>query len=212
MSDIIIGIDPGITGAVAVGFLGDDAPAIFDLIAEPASARGEVPGTGRQAYNLIDSSNLHCGLSTFLGLSMLSWPVGEDGPRIVAFIECPIAGASNGVRAVGQVNRIIGRCEGVCSSLGAETILVHPSKWRRFHGIGNGGDTLGDGGEEVRLGNKAASVVKACDLWPSLVDTFRPPPPLRKDGTPSKATPAAKDGRAEAALIWSYGCAVARSR
>ena len=211
MSDIIIGIDPGITGAVAVGFLGDDAPDIFDLIAEPASARGEVPGTGRQAYNLIDCASLHAALRRHVGHALSPMFIGQR-PRIVAFIECPIAGASNGVRTVGQVNRIIGRCEGVCSSLGAETILVHPSKWRRYHGIGNGGDTLGDGGEDVRLGNKAASVAKACELWPSLVDTFRPPPPLRKDGTPSKTTPAAKDGRAEAALIWSYGCAVARSR
>lgn len=208
MSDtIIIGIDPGVTGAVAVGFASSQSPHIFDLVPEPASARGEKPGTGK-AYNLISAADLHSALATFFGLTKLTmtWPI-DRGPRVLAFIESPLAGAANGVRVVGQVSRIIGRCEAVCAVLGAEVTIVAPPKWRRFHGIGGAGGDLGDAA--IYKGNKEASLDRACELWPSLVDAFRPPPPLTKGGEPSKVKPAAKDGRAEAALIWAYGRAVA---
>ena len=207
MSDIIIGIDPGITGAVAVGFLGDDVPAIFDLIAEPASARGEAPGTGKTSYNLVGSVALDRSLRDWLVPHSL-----RRVCRILALVEASVTTSHNGIRNAVQTARNMERCSTVCQILGAEVTLVAPLIWRSHHGIKQGGGDLlrGDGGEHAS--NKALSVDKACELWPSLVDTFRPPPPLRKDGTPSKTTPAAKDGRAEAALIWSYGCAVARSR
>jgi hypothetical protein len=194
----IIGIDPGISGAVAVGNL-TDLLTVFDLVPQPGSARGEAPGTGKKAFNLIDCEALANHLAR--------WP-----SVCVAFVEVPIPGAGNGIRQASQTSRILGRIEGVLAAARIEVMCVHPSKWRGFHGLAGGGDTLTDA--DAYKGNKERSLDLAVRLYPEASHFFCPPPLPRKDGTPRAVAPAARYDRAEAALIWSYGAHMmaARSR
>ena len=198
---IIIGIDPGVSGAVAVGNL-TDLHTVFDLVTQPGSARGEAPGTGKKTFNLIDGAALADRLAPWVGVG------GDD--RVVAFIEVPIPSAGNGIRAASQTSRILGRIEGVLAALCIEVVCIHPSKWRGFHGIGGGGDTLTDA--EVYKGNKERSLDLAVSLYPKAAHYFRPPPLPKKDGTPRAVAPAARHDRADAVLIWAYGARLMSSR
>lgn len=187
---MVVGIDPGLRGGVAVGSVDALEPEVFALVPIETSADGEKIGSRKQVYRSIDPWRLAKDLVLYL-----------KDRRSVAFIEGGLSFAKNGIRSAERTGRIIGRIEGVLSVFTEEVIVVRATDWRHFHDLPRGRSQ-----EE----NKPVSVELALRRFPGLRDRIILMPPPRKDGSPSSRPAKVMDGLAEAALIWAYGCSVLR--
>jgi hypothetical protein len=104
---IIIGIDPGKTGAVA--FLWDSgAVDVFDMPAGPA---------GLSAALDIDDQHL------------------SPSPRFVAYVEQQQAMPKQGVSSTFKIGQSYGEILGVCGALGIRVVTVTPVKWKMVMGL-----------------------------------------------------------------------------
>jgi len=115
---IAIGIDPGLTGAIA--FIGPNSCAVEDL---PTS---ELPGNGlvRRKINGVALAHL------------IRRHVPAD-QKTVVFCEAigNVGGKDNRTMAQGALLRALGAIETVCEILRMPPEMVYPQTWKRFYGL-----------------------------------------------------------------------------
>lgn len=120
---LIVGIDPGLTGACAVvgpqGLRG-----VFDLPTMP------IPGVGPKALvqRKIDGRAL-------LDLLLKTCPAGEARPTIVIEAVGTMGGANNAVQTQGSLLRSLGAIETVAECLKCPITYVSPQTWKRRYGL-----------------------------------------------------------------------------
>lgn len=139
-----IGIDPGLTGAVAVL---DVDGRLVHVESMPTLRQGGVVG------RYIDAVALSGALAPF--------------KSACAFLEAVNSRPGQGVASMFSFGRSMGIAEGVCAALGMDTRLVRPEVWKKAMGlIGSGKDgsvrrviDLGYG--EIKDHNQAESVLLA---------------------------------------------------
>lgn len=122
---IVIGIDPGLTGAVAVM---DRAGvrAVFDL---PTMA---VPGVGPKALvkRKIDGRAL-------CQLLLQHCPADAEKPLVFLEKVSTMGGANNAVQTQGSLMRSLGAIESVVECLNYPVEQVAPQSWKKRFGIGS---------------------------------------------------------------------------
>lgn len=122
---IIIGIDPGLTGACAV-MDHNGVRAIFDLPTMP------VPGAGEKALvkRKIDGK-------AFCQLLLKNCPASEGKPLAVLEKVNTMGGANNAVQTQGSLMRSLGAIESVLECLGYPTEHVAPQSWKKLFKLGS---------------------------------------------------------------------------
>lgn len=122
---IVIGIDPGLTGAVAV-MDHNGVRAVFDLPTMP------VPGAGPKALvkNKIDGRAL-------CQLLLKHCPASEGKPRVFLEKVSTMGGANNAVQTQGSLMRSLGAIETVVECLNFPMEQVAPQSWKKQFGIGS---------------------------------------------------------------------------
>ena len=122
---IVIGIDPGLTGAVAV-MDHNGVRAVFDLPTMP------VPGAGPKALvkNKIDGYKL-------CQLLLKHCPASEGKPRVFLEKVSTMGGANNAVQTQGSLMRSLGAIETVVECLNFPMEQVAPQSWKKQFGIGS---------------------------------------------------------------------------
>lgn len=122
---IVIGIDPGLTGACAV-MDHNGVRAVFDLPTMP------VPGAGPKALvkNKIDGRAL-------CQLLLKHCPAAEGKPRVFLEKVSTMGGANNAVQTQGSLMRSLGAIETVVECLNYPMEQVAPQSWKKQFGIGS---------------------------------------------------------------------------
>lgn len=122
---IVIGIDPGLTGAVAV-MDHNGVRAVFDIPTMP------VPGAGPKALvkNKIDGRAL-------CQLLLKHCPASEGKPRVFLEKVSTMGGANNAVQTQGSLMRSLGAIETVIECLNYPMEQVAPQSWKKQFGIGS---------------------------------------------------------------------------
>ena len=105
----VIGIDPGLTGAIAI--YSDDEIELFDM---PVSAK--LTGKGQQ----LNLSALH---DLIRGIDGEVW-IEQVGPM-----------PGQGVTSMFGFGRTVGQIEGIVSALGLPILYVTPQRWKRPLGL-----------------------------------------------------------------------------
>ncbi|MES2910592.1 MAG: hypothetical protein V4718_04340 [Pseudomonadota bacterium] len=119
---IVVGIDPGLTGACAVvshrGLL-----SVFDI------PKMKIPGVGPTALvqNKIDGRNL-------CRLLLAKCPTDESIQVCIEAVGV-MGGANNAVQTQGSLMRSLGALETVIECLNWELEYVNSQKWKRFYGL-----------------------------------------------------------------------------
>ena len=121
---IVIGIDPGLTGAIAVTDH-NGVRAVFDLPTMPA------PGAGPKALvkRKIDGRAL-------CKLLLEHCPPGEGKPTAVLEQVGTMGGANNAVQTQGSLLRSLGAIETVLECLKIKLVYVAPRQWKKDLGVG----------------------------------------------------------------------------
>ena len=114
---MIIGIDPGLTGAVAV--IGEDVE-VHDI---PVMARGKGQGRVKAQVNA-------AGLVELLDLSV-------DGGRADVYLERVASMPGQGVASMFSMGDTFGCIRGVCAALGYTVYLITPQEWKKAYKLGS---------------------------------------------------------------------------
>lgn len=119
---IVLGIDPGLTGACAV--LGHNGLlAVFDIPIMP------IPGVGPKA--LVKSKVDGLALKTAL---LELCPAGEPIAAVVEAVGA-MGGKNNSVQTQGSLLRTLGAIECVLECFRLPVTYAHPQTWKRFYGL-----------------------------------------------------------------------------
>lgn len=148
---MIIGIDPGISGAVAVALMSGRAFSVHDMPTVTTATKSrkarEIDAAGLAA--LLRSMDLNA--IDFVVVermrSMPRRPAGHDG------------GAFHGGLADFSLGDAKGVIRGVCAALGLSVQYVEPQRWKKHAGL--------------LKADKDASRCKALELWPSMADMLK---------------------------------------
>ncbi len=149
---IVIGIDPGLTGACAV-LSRLQLLAVFDLPTMP------IPGVGPKALvqRKLDGRALRQKI-------LATCP--PDEPVSVALEAVgTMGGKNNSVQTQGSLMRTLGAVEATLECLRLEIVYAHPQTWKRFYGLIDPNLTDSQ--------RKAAALTKARALYPSCQDIGR---------------------------------------
>lgn len=122
---IVIGIDPGLTGAVAV-MDEQGVRAVFDIPTMP------VPGAGPKALvkNKVDGRAL-------CKLILKHCPASGNKPHVFIEKVNTMGGANNAVQTQGSLMRSLGAIESVVECLNYPIEQVAPQTWKKRFGIGS---------------------------------------------------------------------------
>lgn len=150
---LIVGIDPGLTGACAV-LDHNGLRAVFDMPTMPA------PGAGPKALvkRKIDGRALcmllrkHC-------------PTEEGKPTVVIEAVGTMGGANNAVQTQGSLLRSLGAIETVAECMGWPTEYAHPQTWKRRFGLVDSSLKPAE--------RKARALDRARELYPVCTDIAR---------------------------------------
>lgn len=176
-----IGADPGASGAIALYL----PPAPGPLTAAVKATRTESPA----AVEVFDMPQLKDGGGLdhwTLAAYLRGWAITYDVQGVT--VERVSAMPGQGVTSMFSFGSSFGAIKQAIASAGLHFTLVSPVTWKLLYGL--------RGGRE----NKAASAVKAIELFPGLEKRLYGP----KGGV--------KDGRAEAVLLAHYGSKLRSSR
>lgn len=181
---IYLGIDPGLTGAMAAvctrrGFLG-----VYDI---PVCENGQAGGSMRRWVDV-----------TALGEWFRDWRhwigAADDG-GLVACMERPIAMPSLPAQTIASQFDTLGALRGFLGARGVEVVMVDPTRWKRAYGLGR---------------NKFASRETAARLYPAAGkhlararDHNRAEALLLADWLRQERDGSREAGRAEAAVEWA---------
>lgn len=119
---IVVGIDPGISGACAV-LDHNGLRAVFDL---PTM---EIPGVGEKSVvrNKIDSRAL-------VRLLRAACPAGEAVQSVIERVQV-MAGKTSGIQHQASLQRTLGAIEATLEILGWAPQYAHPQTWKRWYGL-----------------------------------------------------------------------------
>lgn len=130
-----VGIDPGITGAVA--WIAGRDYGVFDLPTMTASDKGKIKW-------MVDAEEL-----SFL----LAANLPRNGSTAVA-LEQTSAMPGQGVASMFSMGHSFGACHGVIGTLGYDLTLVRPAQWKKDLGIGR---KKGEKAEDMKAKSLAAA-------------------------------------------------------
>lgn len=119
---ITIGIDPGLSGAVAV--LTDDGAAVFDMMTMPIGK-----GKGR-VKNKVNAAALASVLRKYASLNTI-----ESGGPVIAKVEKVGSMPGQGVAGVHSLGHSSGVIEGVLAALQIPYEMVTPQRWKKAAGL-----------------------------------------------------------------------------
>lgn len=171
---LIVGIDPGLTGACAV--LGHNGlRGVYDLPTMP------IPGVGPKAMvqRKIDGRAL-------LNLLQKACPAAEGKPTFVIEAVGTMGGANNAVQTQGSLLRSLGAIETVAECLLCSIVYVAPQSWKRSYGL------IDPALKPTQRKNKALETARRC--FPSCMDLGR-----AKDHNRAEAVLLARYGQMELA-------------
>lgn len=136
-STVTFGVDPGLTGAIAV---------LVDGVLRDVADMPAVAGTAASSKNRVQPALLADTVRDWL----LRWPAQEH--RCTAIIEQVNAMPKQGVSSVFSLGHSLGTAEAVFSTLGVRVEWVTPAQWKR---------------EMKLSSDKAASRAEASRLYPA---------------------------------------------
>ena len=116
---LIIGIDPGIKGAICIlkdGKILD----VFDMPIMPVGKKNKSQVNGSQIYNEIQKAI-----------------VNEDKKDIKVVIEQVSAMPGQGVTSMFNFGQTFGAIKGVCAALELPIFFVRPTKWKKYYELLN---------------------------------------------------------------------------
>ena len=143
---MVIGVDPGITGATAV--IGEDFALVRDMPTRQVLV-------GKKRRTLVDAEALAKWLDADVVIHGLVRPV--------AFVEAAQATPQMGVSSAFGYGMGFGIVQGVLAAMGVCVELVHPLSWKRDMGLLKRGQSLED-----RDRDKGAAMDLARKLYPKL--------------------------------------------
>ncbi len=124
MSNLIVAIDPGLSGAVAIIKPSGTVAAVFDL---PIMAKGK--GTGR-TKNCINARELYVNLVDII----LSITAGTS-IETVCYLETVNSMPGQGCTATFSLGDTFGAIRAVIACIGIPLIQVSPQSWKKYYGI-----------------------------------------------------------------------------
>lgn len=127
MTSLVIGVDPGLSGALAL-FDGNGLSAILDI---PVMAKGKGAGKVKNEINA-------AGLNALLK----EWTNGHADDVLVV-IERVSSMPGQGVASMFSMGDTVGCIRGVVAARGYPVIWVTPQKWKRHFGLIAGKDVNG---------------------------------------------------------------------
>lgn len=157
---IVIGIDPGLSGACAV-IDHNGLRAVFDL---PVM---KIPGVGPKALvqNKIDGR-------VFCALLLKHCPASEGKPTVVLEAVGTMGGANNAVQTQGSLLRSLGALETVAECLKFPLTYANTQTWKRFYGLVVPKDfTMSDSQRSADA--KRRAMAKARALYPACEEISR---------------------------------------
>jgi hypothetical protein len=129
---ILIGCDPGVTGALAL-FLGDDLMAVVDMPSDLTITKSK----GSEIRDLIGGPVEHKQRRINpVRLTDLLRPWIIDNTVIVVREKVQPRGGQGAVSS-GTLMETAGLVDGVCVALGATVLLAEPARWKRVMGLNN---------------------------------------------------------------------------
>jgi crossover junction endodeoxyribonuclease RuvC len=141
---LIIGIDPGLDGAIS--FV-DERGGLYAVLDMPTLQDG--PKNRRK----VNAALLHAILTETPGTP-------ADGPHRVAFVEQVSSRPGEGVSSAFSFGRSVGIVEGVLASLGIPIFFITSSVWKRSVGLPSG---------SVKDASRSAAIAR----WPSHAEDFK---------------------------------------
>jgi hypothetical protein len=181
---IVLGIDPGLSGAVAV--IHGDAAGVWSV---PVVEK-QTGWRRNKAGERVPKTHTSIVVEKLARLIGEAVNVCEPQTESVAFVEWARSGPSMGVSSAFHYGEGFGMIRGILAHLGVPVRLVTADKWKRAMGlITKGSRELGR--NDAR--DKAPAFELARKLYPRLAEQLA----LAKH-----------EGRAEALLIAHYGCEV----
>ena len=125
---ITIGVDPGLTGAVAVLRDGTELLSLFDMPVMQSGAGGS------RVQKMVDAKelwNILCEKTLYI-----SFKLNQDSAfePVYALVERTTAMPGQGVSSMYSMGHSRGVVEGVLGSLNIETYLIPPAEWKRNMG------------------------------------------------------------------------------
>lgn len=117
----VLGIDPGLSGAVTVMTGSGELVEVFDL---PVMQTG-----GKQSFvkNTINASALFTKLQT----------VRSGGSGVVAYLESVASMPGQGVSSMFSMGHTLGSIASVLACLQIPYVMVHPQEWKKHYGLKN---------------------------------------------------------------------------
>ena len=116
---LIIGIDPGIKGAICVLKDGEILD-VFDMPTMPVGKKNKSQVNGSQIYNEIQKAIIH-----------------EDKKDIIVVIEQVSAMPGQGVTSMFNFGQSFGILKGICSTMQLPMFFVRPAKWKKYFNLIN---------------------------------------------------------------------------
>lgn len=114
---IVIGIDPGLTGAVAMlGHRGE----LLHMADMPTMEKGKAKGHVRRQVN-----------GAGLAAALRAWMTDYDRNECWVFLETPIAFPGQHVAAIAAAFQTAGIIEGVVVTMGLQLTNVPPAEWKK---------------------------------------------------------------------------------
>ena len=114
---LIIGIDPGIKGAICILKDGNILD-VFDMPIMPVGKKNKSQVNGSQIYNEIQKAILN-----------------EDKKDIKVVIEQVSAMPGQGVTSMFNFGQSFGVLKGICSEMQLSIFFIRPAKWKKYFGL-----------------------------------------------------------------------------
>ena len=116
---LIIGIDPGIKGAICI-FKDGNILDVFDMPVMPVGKKNKSQVNGSQIYNEIQKAI-----------------IDEDKKDIKVVIEQVSAMPGQGVTSMFNFGQSFGILKGICSAMQLPMYFVRPAKWKKYFNLIN---------------------------------------------------------------------------
>ena len=114
---LIIGIDPGIKGAICI-FKDGKILDVFDMPIMPVGKKNKSQVNGSQIYNEIQKAI-----------------IGEDKKDIKVVIEQVSAMPGQGVTSMFNFGQSFGVVKGICAAMSLPMYFVRPAKWKKYFNL-----------------------------------------------------------------------------
>ena len=122
----IIGIDPGLTGAIAIisgaGFIVEDMPVMQN-------------GSAAKVKNVVNGAELARLLRPHVGAIKVAYVEKVSTMPARRTVKGKVI--SQGMASQGSLMHSLGVIEGVLAALNIPVVLVQPTKWKNAYGLGN---------------------------------------------------------------------------